>query len=1230
MCTDVEFRLDFGDLPDTYHTTLEQNGARHSFPPYGELTTYLGTSVDNENNGEPSENANLDNGDDGVKIDGVPLDNNITIDAGTTINLEITTHGEGYLNAWIDWNGDGDFDDTNEQIATNIGANNNIISLNITTPLSYDEDRKIYARFRYSLEQDLAPTGNAIDGEVEDYMFHLKGGFEPFECTDKLYLSNYKDNMTSLQEIIRPTFLYNYLGYGYQSSTHGYNAIGYNIQDNYIYALDKNKLLKISNDGNIKNLGVVVGLPNEQLYAGEFDRDGYYYVTGSGSDDNTMYKIDITQKEVIETITLSRAVRFWDMAIDITGEYFYAMLIGDGDSDSNFNNDRFAKIEISTGEITTVGESHADLPSYISLIFSDAEGKIVALSNDNGFYEILPNSGNIYYIQPSHTLGFYNDGTSCPDANITLPPHPPRLSINSVSQAEGNEGETTFNFTVTADKPFSTMPMSGAMFYYKVVDGNGSEIQPPHGVALSSDNDFKAKSGIGMGFNMFVKDKLEINLPVTIYGDKKVEKDEEFYVEIYSPQMPVMTTPKFMIDKSRGVGLILNDDMKIRVERPSSASGDLSNLYTQISGRDFDYSVVSYNETNEPQLIGEMTFKVKLLDDENSTLYTGYAYMDNNQSRVDITLNNDLNITTATRNAHFDLWHLKDVNGSILRGNYSSESSYNIMLESGNIDTLLGDTSDHFAIRPAGYKVEIQDIDENNQTITYRDSSYSENDHLPLVAEYAYIIDAKAVALDSNNSTALGYTQDINATLEFDDRLSCNDTSDIQLNSYKFYNGRLNNTIFHNNFGKYLVKITDDSWSNIDKNNNDCIENSSIISNNGNEKSGCNVSTQSMDKYHDIKLQFQPFEFDVNTTLSNIHGNGKDYLYMSNLNLSQKMGVKLNSTIIARGKNGGQLSNFTQSCIDNSADVSLNLDFSFLTDIGRFDMSNYAPPKSITGKVLHPQQIVMFNKESNNSVAMMNPSIANIKNKFLDENNGTLNINVLYNMEKLFREPTNPIKVDFSSLDLNTTNLEAKIEGEDKIPMGKGDMNQEKIFYFARISSYVKEYPTTDKKSINTPLFVEIFCKTNDSNQSWCESEMKLETVGEKIGGKTSRGWYLAKNHNSSSEGQVSKLVVIPPNDSDVSVTPTTALPPFTNGKIKDITTHYLPNNEPSTAIRAEIAIDTDVWLRFNRRAVIGMPLGTSSYFINIKAISSTTGAGNTGNLIEAVQKTEHNGKMSW
>ncbi len=187
MCTDARFKFDFGDAPERYPTNLEQNGARHLLPTYQQPSIYLGENISEEFNGKASENADADEFDDGVTIDGETLQGK-TIDAGSKIKLKIKSVGEGYLNAWIDLNADGDFNDTGEQIAKNIFSSGSV-DIEAIIPSSH-KDVVTYARFRYSSQQDLTPDGVALDGEVEDYQITIERDLEPFVCEDRLYLTN--------------------------------------------------------------------------------------------------------------------------------------------------------------------------------------------------------------------------------------------------------------------------------------------------------------------------------------------------------------------------------------------------------------------------------------------------------------------------------------------------------------------------------------------------------------------------------------------------------------------------------------------------------------------------------------------------------------------------------------------------------------------------------------------------------------------------------------------------------------------------------------------------------------------------------------------------------------------------------------------------------------------------------------------------------------------------------
>ncbi len=158
--------LDFGDLPEVYGTRLE-NGARH---PAGNL--FLGSSIDTELDGQPSDDALGD----GADEDGVVLTSGLLV-ASSTATLTVTSslHG-GYLQAWMDFNNNGIFE-SSEQVIINdlLEAGTNTITFE--TPSSFGSS-VVYARFRLG-EFGLGSTGLALVGEVEDYAFAVDPGSIP-------------------------------------------------------------------------------------------------------------------------------------------------------------------------------------------------------------------------------------------------------------------------------------------------------------------------------------------------------------------------------------------------------------------------------------------------------------------------------------------------------------------------------------------------------------------------------------------------------------------------------------------------------------------------------------------------------------------------------------------------------------------------------------------------------------------------------------------------------------------------------------------------------------------------------------------------------------------------------------------------------------------------------------------------------------------------------------------
>ncbi|MDO6587795.1 GEVED domain-containing protein [Salipiger sp. 1_MG-2023] len=97
-----------------------------------------------------------------------------------TIEIDVTQTGgdAGYLQGWIDWDGNGTFDD-DEQVARDVTlAGGGVISLTVTVPPDALTGSS-FARFRWSTRPGLDAVEPAPDGEVEDMQVTLSGPAAP-------------------------------------------------------------------------------------------------------------------------------------------------------------------------------------------------------------------------------------------------------------------------------------------------------------------------------------------------------------------------------------------------------------------------------------------------------------------------------------------------------------------------------------------------------------------------------------------------------------------------------------------------------------------------------------------------------------------------------------------------------------------------------------------------------------------------------------------------------------------------------------------------------------------------------------------------------------------------------------------------------------------------------------------------------------------------------------------
>ncbi|MCD4695842.1 MAG: hypothetical protein K8S16_06335 [Bacteroidales bacterium] len=167
---------DWGDAPDGPYPTLNaSNGARHDI--YDGLL-YLGFSFDDEPDGQPDPNALGDDNDGNDDEDGVTFNGHII--KGISGSVTVVAYGSGYLNTWMDFNADGDWDDLGEQIFTGQPLIPGPNSLTFAVPASATSG-ETFCRFRYSSDISLNYTGPAGDGEVEDYKVTI---YDPVDFGD--------------------------------------------------------------------------------------------------------------------------------------------------------------------------------------------------------------------------------------------------------------------------------------------------------------------------------------------------------------------------------------------------------------------------------------------------------------------------------------------------------------------------------------------------------------------------------------------------------------------------------------------------------------------------------------------------------------------------------------------------------------------------------------------------------------------------------------------------------------------------------------------------------------------------------------------------------------------------------------------------------------------------------------------------------------------------------------
>jgi len=158
---------DFGDAPDPlYPTLLLSNGAHHLYNP----AVYIGKKIDSEPDGLPNNAALGDDASSSDDEDGVHFTSPLV--PGKTATAEVLASCSGYLQAWIDYDGDQSWNGADEQVLIDQPTVAGVNSYSFKVPVNVSAMR-LFTRFRFSTVKGLSYEGCAIDGEVEDHMVNL-------------------------------------------------------------------------------------------------------------------------------------------------------------------------------------------------------------------------------------------------------------------------------------------------------------------------------------------------------------------------------------------------------------------------------------------------------------------------------------------------------------------------------------------------------------------------------------------------------------------------------------------------------------------------------------------------------------------------------------------------------------------------------------------------------------------------------------------------------------------------------------------------------------------------------------------------------------------------------------------------------------------------------------------------------------------------------------------------
>ena len=1087
---------------------------------------------------------------------------------------------------------------------------------------------------------------------------------EPFICDESMYISSStnRTNPTSrgkmwLHKIDTTQNPFEFLVVDKLGSDKLYNALAYADSgdintSNYIFGLYFKELIKLSKTGKVISLGEVTALPDllnkKQLFAGAIYGD-YYYVSGLGQDYEIIYKIKLSDKTV-STITLDKAISLLDFSFTPDGKYLHG-IVDDG---------RMVKIDVSSGIVNYIGTAHTGY--QFDSTFSDKNGRFFANdSKGNGFFEFNLQTGKKLFLSSSDKADF-NDGANCLKEALVF------TDYGDAPKSYGPVWHNIENNIYLGTNVDHDIKAHDTLY----ADGDDLDgIDDEDGITLSDGSDIN-----GTYFKLEAEQSIKVTLSkdayLKIWIDKNIKGHFDATDIIYNSSSKLSAgehTIKFTLpaglqtnkitylrarvssqSSMNPVGFVSDGEVEdyavmfgskiikghFNIERIGSETYNINSnernaWYTQIVGRDFDYSLVFYNESfTEEQNISQVAAKIELVDTKSDKpLYERYIYIAENAVKSRFTFDSknspadDLSEQSsssfppipASKDVHFRVTYPKDSSGNIIQSKCLTDAKtcFNTLTE-----TKTDDARDNFAIRPDNFYVTISD--RNTEKVNSQNSPAS----VRLAAGYDYNLTTTATRY-MTAIPAIGYTTTINEEFDFNSTGTCASTKPIKL-SLNFNNGKFKTKTFsHDNVGKYILDINDSNWTDIDQNPKlfGCIENSSTHIADSKGRIGCAISIY----LNNIEMYFQPDHFDVDLTMKNLPSSGHpDFIYMMELNqTNDNVAIAFEGNITAMSEDNTTVTtNFTTDCV--ATNLLLDLNATTISVALNNSIAMNQQIVTVEGKDVNFSRVIRFNDETDPAKFNVNNSIRRIGKilpidsaRFLNENNGTMSLDMRYNLNKNIKQAINPVEVTFNSIKVTAPDANSSAhEKSSYIPDGNSTFSDNvKNFYFARVVSNLNNYPKVNmhiSPLVRTPLNVDIYCGTPLANYCLDRNVIANSNVAGTV--REQNGWYISSKHNGELDGNVTKLLDSP---KIVTITPDPNNDiPLNKGSNGTVNEEFNNCNQSMVTI----TIKTDPVLAFE----------PSEYTVSCTNIdpSQWTGIGKTGNVLEVHPKVHKTGKIDW